>query len=390
MSDFAQGWIVWKAPRAALLAALAAERVPAFLARGLRPALVFPREARESVARVAARLPASTIVMFSAGDDWGEVSLFDGGRRVARLKTAGSLTTSAHLRTASELLEAARHRHRRRVLAPGLGDPVPSAILAAMGVSYDVVEYRWYEQLQKERFDAEPERANDFVYVNADGAEEPYALGVRPVSVPRTARTLRLGREASSASLLDEMRKLDPKEASPESLAWLEELAKLGPGSERSASRVQTVREAAASLLARGLECLPEPRRAREAERLGGELVATKDDATRALLALALRRIGGLARPMLEESLTKERDATAARRTYEALCDLRHDLTDAELLERARSASVLHRKGAYALLEQSASTQTLRELERCLATERDAAAHNVLAGVVERLRSELA
>src|SRR5689334_18174513 len=150
MSDFAEGWILWKAPRAALLAALAAEGVPAFLALGLRPALVFPREARASVARVAARLPAATIVMFSAGDDWGEVSLFVEGQRTARLKTAGRLATPAHLRAASELLEAVKQRVRRRILAPELGDLVPSDILAAMGLSYDAVAYRWYEQLQKE------------------------------------------------------------------------------------------------------------------------------------------------------------------------------------------------------------------------------------------------
>jgi hypothetical protein len=117
-------------------------------------------------------------------------------------------------------------------------------------------------------------------------------------------------------------------------------------------------------------------------------LFVTPDGATRAYLALALRRIGGLVQVLLEQALAKEHDATAARRIYETLCDVRHDLTDEELFERIRSPSVLHRKGAYALLEQSASPRVLAVLERCVRAEPAPTARELVAGVVARLRAE--
>lgn len=381
MSDFAQGWIVWSAPRRALVAALKAEGVPAFITRNARPTRVFAPDTPSVAERITKRIPGATILEFGAGDDFaGEVALVFEGRRRATLKAPGSLKTPADLRKATKFLDAAGDRLGRVFEPAQRGDPVPGAIVALMGVDYFDVESLRYDVLLEQRVHGPSgdDLGDGFLYVNEEGLVEPF-YEAPPASVPPSG---------PATALLEEIRKLDPAKASASTLAMLEELAKTGPQGEPSASRAQTVREAAASLLSRCLESLPEPRKTREARRLGVALLVTSDGATRGLLALALRRVGGLAQPYLEEALAKELDATAARRIYETLHDVRHDLPDEELFERTRSHSVLDRKGAYALLEQSASPRVLPVLERCARAESDQTAHELVAGVVARLRAE--
>jgi hypothetical protein len=377
MSDFAEGWIVLGAARAALLAALKADRRAAFLTRRSRPIVVFPRTARD-VTRFSARLPKSTIVTFSAGDDWGEVGLVRGGERVARLKTSGKLTTRAHLELANELVEKGLE----------IGSPVPAAIILALGVDYERVRYRAFDTLSERRLEAAASDEAELVYVDAEGREEPFTIVAQPAPTVRDAKRIDVDRGASPREILASLRRLDPKRASPAARASLEELALLGPSKASSDDQRATVREAAASLLARSLESLPSKSRAREATRLAGELAAARDGATRAVLAQALRRVGALVRPVLERVLDDECDPAAARREYEALSDIRHDIADGELITRTRSKDVRERKGAYALLEQSASAQTLPHLEVCLRSERDKHARVILAIVVEHLRAD--
>lgn len=147
MSDLAQGWLVWGAPRSSIVRALKKARVRAFLAVGARPVRVFPQPSA-TVAHVSAALPKATIVTFSAGDDWGEVSAWHAGDELAKVRTSGRLTTSAHLRKAGEVVDAVGTRFgRQRMPLPKLRAEVPAALIDALGVPYGKVSSRSYDTL---------------------------------------------------------------------------------------------------------------------------------------------------------------------------------------------------------------------------------------------------
>jgi hypothetical protein len=269
------------------------------------------------------------------------------------VETSGTIATAAQQTEASELVRAMARRLRRRVAAPKLRDRVPSAIVGALGVDYNQLSYRSYETLFKDRTDVDPRQPPNLSYVDETGAEEAYALAFRPVSPPRRATTLLLDVDAPSEALLDAMRRLDPGKATAGARALLEELARTGPRRPSTEARKTAVREAAASLLGRCFEALPETDQRREATRLARDLTREKDAVIRAALALALRRVGYLVQTVLEKAIAAEVDPAAARRAYEALRGIAHEPPDVELLALTRSKRVVNRKGAYALLEQS-------------------------------------
>lgn len=384
MSDVAEGWVLWGTSRTAVLAGLKQERLAAFVKRRARNVTVFPPGALDHAARISKRLPDAVVVAFLSGDDTGIVRLVHRGRLRASLTTTGHVATKGQLAQAEGLVESARRLGVRVTGSVVKGAPVPSAVLEVMGTRYEGVAFRSYDALYERRFDVASSEPNDLDYLNVDGNKEPFHVGDELPVASRDAETVALSVDAPATQLLDEMRRLDPKKASAAAREVLERLFK----KDRSDLRGDVVREAAASLVSRCLEHLPVMQRRREAKRLANELLRTKDEASRALLGLALRRVGGFEKTVLERALERETDATAARRLYEAFLNLRHELDDRELLRRARSASAIERKGAYALLEQSASGNVLHVLEQLLVSERDASARELLAGVVARLRSD--
>ena len=390
MSDFAEGWLVWHARRADLVAAIAAERTPAFVFKKARPLIAFPREALRVVKRVSGRLEEAVLVAFSAGDDHGELSLWCAGRSLASVKTTGRLTTRAQVLAARRLLAAAATRNIRvDAGAVALGDPVPSSGIHELGVGYGRLESLSYESLFASRLDGESPADEEVEYLDEAGNKQPYALVASLASPVRDARSLPLDLDATPQSLIDAMKRLDPAKATTAARDQLEQLVRVGPRGKGSRDRLRVAREMAASLLAQCLDALPDRAREQAVHRLCQELPRAAHATDRAMIALALRRGGAAAKPLLEKALRSERDPEAARRVYEALRDLRHELPDAVLLERAASDDVLERKGAYALLEQSAAPQTLDALGRLRVKEADDSARALLDVVVERLRTEL-
>lgn len=387
MSDFASGFVVWGATRKALLRALKESACAAFLLRAGRPVVVFPRD-EHAPTKVSAHLPGATLVTFSAGDDWGEVTVVGDGARLARLKTGGSLDTAAQVRSAVALVSVAARRTGKRNATMERGDAVPASVLGAIGVDYGEIAYCHYEALCQQREHPEPDDDDRYLVVDASGRRERFTAQGVPMPIPRTERSASLSPDGSAEALLLEMRALDPARATPEARTALEQLAIAGPRSERSVARRQTVREAAAALLAQAVAALPDTARRAEAKRLADALLSAEDATVRALLAQALRRVGSVVEEPLRQALLHETDATAARRQYEALRALAHDPTDLELLSTLPDAGPAERKGAYALLEQSASRGTLRALEARVDTEKDRRAKAMLVAVVATLRAD--
>ncbi len=388
MSDFASGFVVWGATRKALLQALKASGCPAFLLRTGRPVVVFPRDAHIAT-KVSAQLPGATLMTFAAGDDGGEVTVVGDGARLARIESGGSLDTAAQVRSAAALVALAAGRTGTGSAKPERGDAVPASVLGAVGVDYGEIAYCHYEALCQQREHPEPDDDERYLVVDASGRRERFTAEGVPVAIPRTERSASLSTEATADALLLEMRTLDPGRATSATRAALEHLVTSGPRSERSAPRRQTVREAAAALLAHAIAGLPEAQRRAEAERLAHALLDAEDASVRALLAQALRRVGNLVEEKLRQALLQETDAAAARRQYEALRALAHEPTDLELLKTLPEAGPAERKGAYALLEQSASHGTLRALAARVGAEKDRRAKAMLVAVVATLRAEL-
>jgi hypothetical protein len=387
MSDFASGFVVWGATRKALLQALKESGCAAFLLRTGRPVVVFPRDEHAAI-KVSAQLPGATLVTFSAGDDWGEVTVVGDGARLARLKTGGSLDTAARVRSAVALVSVAARRTGKRSATMERGDAVPASVLGVVGVRYGEIAYCHYEALCQQREHPEPDDDDRYLVVDASGRRERFTAEGVPVPIPRTERSASLSPNATAEALLLEMRSLDPARATPAARGALEQLAVAGPRNERSVARKQTVREAAAALLAQSIAALPEAKRRVEAKRLADALLVAEDATVRGLLAQALRRVGNVVEEQLRQALLQETDAAAARRQYEALRALAHDPTDPELLATLADAGPAERKGAYALLEQSASHSTLKALEARVGVEKDRRAKAMLVAVVATLRAD--
>lgn len=198
MSDFAQGWIVWNARRRALVAALKAEGVPAFITRNTRPTRVFAPDTPSAAERITKRLPEATILEFGAGDYFaGEVALVFEGRRSATLKAPGSLKTPTDLRKATTFLDAAGDRLGRVFEPAERADPVPGVIVALMGVDYDDVESLRYDMLLEHRLRGPDGSGDDLsdglVYVNEKGLVEPFYEAPPASALPPGPATALLG-----------------------------------------------------------------------------------------------------------------------------------------------------------------------------------------------------